>query len=90
MNYSAYLRTKEWQSRRKAALKRAGYRCQVCNSPDHLEVHHRTYEHIGNELPDDLTVLCDSCHELFSKKMPRWYGWLGSKIFGKLLEGIRW
>jgi replicative DNA helicase len=47
------------------ALSRAGHRCQVCNSPDKLDVHHRTYERVGQEQLDDLTVLCDRCHGLF-------------------------
>lgn len=32
-----------------------------------LDVHHRTYERLGNESPDDLTVLCRDCHKLFSQ-----------------------
>jgi 5-methylcytosine-specific restriction endonuclease McrA len=63
MPYREYLQTPEWQATRKAALKRAWYRCQVCN--DHkmpLYVHHRTYERRGHELPEDVFVLCASCH----------------------------
>ena len=62
-DYRAYLRSPEWQELRKAALKRAGGRCQVCNNPERLEVHHRTYERIFEETLDDLTVLCRRCHE---------------------------
>jgi len=70
MDYYAYLKSREWQFKRQTALDRAGYRCQVCNRSSTdvtLEVHHRTYERLGDELPDDLTVLCRDCHELFSK-----------------------
>lgn len=67
-NYSEYLRTDHWQSQRKAALKRAEFRCQVCNSGDkQLDVHHRTYERLGVEIPADLIVLCNDCHTLFHK-----------------------
>jgi len=48
-----------------AALKRAKYSCQLCNSKDNLNVHHRTYERRGHELASDLIVLCKQCHKTF-------------------------
>lgn len=64
MPYEEYLRTPEWRARRQEALKRAQYRCQLCNSPQPpLEAHHRTYERLGAEAPEDLFVLCKSCHQ---------------------------
>lgn len=62
MNYYDYLRTPEWAALRETALHSARYRCQTCNSPDDLHVHHRTYERLGNERPDDVVVLCRTCH----------------------------
>lgn len=62
MPYGEYLRTPEWRARREIELYRAGHRCQACDDTRHLEVHHRTYEHRGRELPGDLIVLCSSCH----------------------------
>jgi hypothetical protein len=50
MPYRDYLLTPEWAERRKAALKRARYACQVCNRQRPLHVHHRTYERRGVEL----------------------------------------
>jgi hypothetical protein len=64
MSYDDYLHTPEWHARRREALRWAWYRCQTCNSPDpSLDAHHRTYERLGEELPDDLTVLCYPCHQ---------------------------
>jgi hypothetical protein len=60
-----YLRSPHWRETRERALERAGHRCQVCNSEQRLDVHHRTYERIGAEEPGDLTVLCRRCHDLF-------------------------
>lgn len=72
MPYKEYLQTPVWQQRREVHLKKAHYRCQVCNSADKiLDVHHRTYERRGNELPSDLTVLCRDCHYLFHDKLPK-------------------
>jgi hypothetical protein len=65
MPYQEYLRTDHWHDRRTVALERANNRCQVCNRTDRLQVHHRTYERRGEEQPEDLIVLCNSCHRLF-------------------------
>jgi hypothetical protein len=69
MPYEDYLRTPEWRARRQEALKRAQYRCYLCNTNQSpLEVHHRTYERLGAEAPEDLYVLCDSCHQWYHRK----------------------
>lgn len=70
MPYQAYLQTPEWQEKRDQALERSGHRCQLCNSDDSLNVHHRTYERRGNEELSDLTVLCRQCHNLFHDHVP--------------------
>ncbi len=67
--YREYLKSEHWQRVRDSALERALRLCQVCNGPDGLEVHHRTYERIGNERSEDVTVLCDACHTLFHERM---------------------
>lgn len=65
-DYYEYINSPEWRARADAAKERAKYRCQLCNSPDRLEAHHRTYERLGNEWPEDITVLCHDCHERYS------------------------
>jgi hypothetical protein len=66
MPYREYLQTPEWQETRKRAMKRAGFRCQVCNAYGvRLNVHHRTYERRGFEDNQDLIVLCEGCHSIF-------------------------
>ena len=66
MSYPEYLKTDHWQNVRRAALKRAKYRCQVCNTNQSvLHVHHRTYENRGQELARDVIVLCETCHRTF-------------------------
>ena len=46
----------------------AGNTCQRCEKsfhPSELDVHHRTYERLGHELPSDLQVLCRvTCHPI--------------------------
>lgn len=66
MPYSEYLQTPHWQERRTRSLKKAGFRCQVCNAYGvRLNVHHRTYERRGYEFDTDLIVLCQECHGIF-------------------------
>lgn len=68
-----YYRTPEWQSHRRESLRRAKYRCQVCNHRGELHVCHRTFERRGDEWPQDLVVLCRRCHELYYQqgKLPK-------------------
>ncbi len=65
MSYSEYLQSPGWKARRQKALKFANFRCQVCNSTEDLNVHHRTYERLGHEHMGDLITLCKNCHEIF-------------------------
>lgn len=70
MPYQDYLQTPEWQDTRKRALKRANFSCQLCNSNNQqLDVHHRTYENLGEEDNRDLIVLCRDCHSKFHNKI---------------------
>lgn len=75
VEYSEYIKTEAWRQRAEAAKARAGQRCQICNRAAPrvtLTVHHRTFERLGEEQPEDLTVLCRSCYELYDKnrRMP--------------------
>jgi restriction endonuclease Mrr len=65
MSYREYLRSPEWRQVRAAALVRAGNACALDSShTERLEVHHRSYERRGAELPNDVIVLCHECHHL--------------------------
>lgn len=66
MKYSDYLKTDEWDELRRRTKERDGYRCILCNSSEQLQVHHRTYERVGSESIDDLSTICDPCHDLFT------------------------
>lgn len=64
--YDKYLKSPDWKSKSDACKERDGNRCRLCNSPERLEAHHRTYERIYHEWPEDLTTLCHDCHEWYS------------------------
>lgn len=76
LEYDEYIQSPAWKRRADAAKERAGYRCQVCNrhkSTVILDAHHRTYERLGRERDEDITVLCRECHEMYEtdKRMRR-------------------
>lgn len=78
--YEVYLRSSAWQRIRRAALVRASGRCEHCRRAGLLlvlEVHHWTYEHLGDERPDELEAMCGDCHaqadrERRSRLRPWW------------------
>lgn len=62
LSYAEYLQTPLWQQRRERSLALARHHCQRCGSRRRLQVHHRTYDRLGEEADEDLEVLCDACH----------------------------
>jgi len=62
-NYSGYLQSEHWKELRKRIFSERGSKCEVCNSEDSLNIHHRTYANFGNELESDLIITCGKCHK---------------------------
>lgn len=65
--YRIYMASDAWleSPARYEALRSADFRCRICNVPSSevpIQAHHRTYERLGAELPEDLTALCVLCH----------------------------
>lgn len=60
--YRVYMQSPAWDNTRRLALFRGKFHCARCGSRSRLDVHHKTYARLGNEAPDDLMVLCRSCH----------------------------
>jgi 5-methylcytosine-specific restriction endonuclease McrA len=75
--YEAYMRSTDWRHcpARLEELALSGFRCRLCNEgPDDgvtLEVHHRTYAHLGREKTEDLTTLCSACHYMTTTELRR-------------------
>jgi len=71
MPHAEYVKTPEWLARRNRALIQAGNRCQVCGKANlQLEVHHNSYERYGEDLLEDLVVLCRGCHQHYHGVKP--------------------
>jgi len=67
LNYYEYLRSDEWFMTRLMTLIVARFCCEFCGHPADdrgmgLDVHHLSYDRLGDELPGDLIVLCRDCH----------------------------
>ena len=61
--YKEYLKSDIWKEISTYVIQRDKV-CQRCGRDNCLEVHHKTYEHIFNEIfhLEDLECLCRRCH----------------------------
>ena len=59
--YYDYLQSPAWAEIRIDMLS-AYPKCSRCDSEYLLQVHHKSYKNIFNEEPEDLEVICKSCH----------------------------
>lgn len=66
---SEYLHSDEWEQKRQLVLDRDHSCCTKCGSDENIQVHHKTYEHFGNEPLEDLVSLCQQCHKALHQKM---------------------
>lgn len=65
--YEEYLHSEKWSAKRDEVFKHYGRKCALCGSTDRLQVHHRSYENLGNEKLKQLIPLCEPCHTLSHK-----------------------
>ena len=66
--YQEYLESLAWRERSAKFREAWDNRCALCYSTGTLQVHHRTYERIGNELNTDCIPLCKPCHKFADKQ----------------------
>ena len=57
------LDTTSYRELHKQVLERDGWRCQVCGSMQHLQVHHLKFRsQAGSDVEQNLITLCADCH----------------------------
>jgi 5-methylcytosine-specific restriction endonuclease McrA len=61
--YFDYIHSPQWQARSAECIRKAGYKCQQCGSMSGLQTHHKNYQRLGNECPEDIVCLCKLCHK---------------------------
>lgn len=60
--YRDYIASEGWRKKRQQRLDLDGRMCTNCDATTRLEVHHLTYERLGNERMEDLVTMCRECH----------------------------
>jgi hypothetical protein len=71
MKYAAHMKTAKWQGSRILVIRRCKGICERCHKWPVVNIHHLTYERVGNELPEDLLGVCSRCHRELHKEMDR-------------------
>lgn len=66
VDYKRYLASREWRLKRQEVIEMSDGWCYRCQSARISDVHHLTYEHIGDEPVEDLQGVCRPCHEYLS------------------------
>ena len=61
--YQEYLNSAHWKEASAQCREEYDNRCAICGSTESLNVHHWTYERLGDEDPKDLICLCQICHK---------------------------
>jgi 5-methylcytosine-specific restriction endonuclease McrA len=63
MTYQDYINSHWWKDKREWILHVKGNKCEKCHSTKQLNVHHITYDSLGNENSHDVMILCKRCHK---------------------------
>jgi 5-methylcytosine-specific restriction endonuclease McrA len=61
--YNAHLASRKWQQLGHLVLHRENGLCQGCRAAAATEIHHLTYDRLGDELLIDLVAFCKPCHQ---------------------------
>lgn len=68
VDYHRYMASREWALKKRAVRERSGGDCERCEHRKMAQVHHLSYQHLGNEPLEDLLGVCKWCHEYESAK----------------------
>jgi hypothetical protein len=60
--YRRYLKSPEWQERKRQYFSRLPRRCAACGTYKRIHLHHSSYERLTREPDSDLWPLCFRCH----------------------------
>lgn len=70
--YAAYISSDAWKMFRLTIFAQRGKKCEDCGETQGiLHVHHLHYRNFKHEKPEDVKVLCVSCHEAEHEKLAR-------------------
>lgn len=64
LSYSDFLHSNEWRDIKNNLFSIRGKKCEKCESTVRIQVHHKHYNKPwGEEKPEDLLIVCETCHE---------------------------
>lgn len=80
--YSGYMASTAWHRRRRDWIAHEEFttggpvRCAVCGSEEWSDLHHMSYDRLGDELHEDLVALCRDDHDRLHRAYDagRWRG----------------
>jgi hypothetical protein len=61
--YFERVRSPEWRGLKAHLMRYRGNRCERCGDYVPLELHHKSYDRLGNERASDLELVCRACHQ---------------------------
>ncbi len=62
-----YLQSAHWKRRKSRYFAKHGRWCAACNTKRRIDLHHLSYQHVGNESDGDLMGFCRQHHALAHK-----------------------
>lgn len=102
INYHKYIRSQEWQNKRKQFYSSSMYKCNTPNNKGTqwsciccgitnvpLDLHHKTYKRLGNErINIDLVTVCRECHSEIHRveKEENVHPWIATKTVRKRMR----
>lgn len=63
--YTAHIRSSKWAELRQRIFKRSDGICEGCGIAKATQVHHTSYDNLGDEFLWELQAICNACHERF-------------------------
>lgn len=68
-SYKIYIKSPLWIKRKNRYFNRHGKKCEACNKPKYVTLHHMAYrQNYGDEPDSELVALCGRCHNEFHKQ----------------------
>lgn len=65
IDYYSYIKSSRWRRVRRKRLRIDGFQCAICGAKENLQVHHQSYERLGQQGEVfDLVTLCRECHAM--------------------------